>query len=77
MEVYTVVRVFGVDAVKVRVYAREEDAQEEINENIRMLSDENTDVEIREDGNETYYIINKSDDPTEYNEIIFRRTIIR
>lgn len=77
MEMYVVVKVFGVDAVKPRIYTRKEDAMRDITENIQMLADDNTKLEVLENGDEKYYIINKSNDPTEYNEIILKRCEVR
>ena len=49
----------------------------DITENIQMLADDNTKLEVLENGDEKYYIINKSNDPTEYNEIILKRCEVR
>lgn len=76
--VYTVTKIFGVDAVKTRVFNTKDKAIEDINDNISMFLDDDTKVEIIEKENEeTYYIVNRSKDPTEFIEFVLRRNEIR
>lgn len=75
---YTVTKIFGVDAVKTRVYKKKQDAIEDIQDSIRLFLDNPSEVEIIEKENEeTYYIISKSDDPTLYIEFILRRVEVK
>lgn len=78
MIVYTVTKIFGVDCVKNRVFYKKPDAEEHVYEIIDMLVDNRSDVEIFENENEeTYYIINRSEDPENFIEIILRRNEIK
>jgi translation elongation factor EF-1beta len=75
--VYTVTKIFGVDAVKTRVFADKKDAKEDIYENITMLTDiENVEV-IEKENDETYYIVHRADDPTEFIEFVLRRCEVK
>ena len=75
--VYTVTKIFGVDAVKTRVFREKRDALEDIMTGIKLFVDGLADVEVIEKENEeTYYIINRSDDPTEFIQFVLRRNDI-
>lgn len=78
MELYTVTKVFGVDAVKTRVFRKKDEALADINDSIRLFLDDPSDVEIvQKENEETYYIVNKSNKPDEYIEFILRRNEVR
>lgn len=75
---YTVTKIFGVDAVKTRIFKKKPDAINDIQDSIRLFLDDPSQVEIIEKENEeTYYIVSKSDDPTLYIEFILRRNEVK
>ena len=76
--VYTVTKIFGVDAVKTRVFKEKRDALEDIMVAIKLFVSDISEVEVIEKENEeTYYIINRSEDPTDFIEFVLRRNDIR
>lgn len=76
--VYTVTKIFGVDAVKTRVFNEKRDAIEDINTSIKLFVDDISQVEVIEKENEEkYYIVNRSEDPTDFIEFVLRRNDIR
>lgn len=76
--VYTVTKIFGVDAVKTRVFNEKRDAIEDINTSIKLFVDDVSQIEVIEKENEeTYYIVNRSEDPTDFIEFVLRRNDIR
>ena len=78
MIVYTVTKIFGIDAVKTRVFKKKEDAEIDIQETINLLIENPKQVKIIEKENEEkYYIINKSSNPKNYIEFVLRRNEVR
>lgn len=76
--VYTVTKIFGVDAVKTRVFKEKRDALEDIMVAIKLFVSDISEVEVIEKENEeTYYIVNRSEDPTDFIEFVLRRNDIR
>lgn len=76
--VYTVTKIFGVDAVKTRVFKEKRDALEDIMTTIKLFVDDISEVEVIEKENEeTYYVVNRSEDPTDFIEFVLRRNDIR
>jgi hypothetical protein len=76
--VYTVTKIFGVDAVKTRIFKEKRDALEDIMVAIKLFVSDISEVEVIEKENEeTYYIINRSEDPTDFIEFVLRRNDIR
>lgn len=76
--VFTVTKIYGVDCVKTRVYRNEEDADRDIAENIRTISEDGEEIqEVLKSEGESYYIILPSKNPEEYIEIIKRRCEIK
>lgn len=76
--VYTVTKIFGVDAIKTRIFKEKRDALEDIMVAIKLFVSDISEVEVIEKENEeTYYIINRSEDPTDFIEFVLRRNDIR
>ena len=76
--VYTVTKIFGVDAVKTRVFKEKRDALEDVMVAIKLFVSDISEVEVIEKENEeTYYIVNRSEDPTDFIEFVLRRNDIR
>lgn len=71
--VYTVVKIFGVDAVKTSVYKNREDAVRNIMMWIRLIAPEDFEIRTfeRETGEIVYPVI-QSSDPTEYTVFILK-----
>ena len=78
MLLWTVTKIFGVDAVKTRVFRKREDAVIDIEETINLLTDDTTKLEVIEKENdEVYYILNKSSNPENFIEFILRLNEVR
>lgn len=78
MEVYTVTKIFGVDAIKTRVFRNKKDAEADIQETISLFMDYPSQVEvINKENEETYYLINKSDKPEDYIAFVLRRNEVK
>ena len=74
MLVYTVTKIFGTDAVKTRVFRNKNSALNDINDTILLLVDDPDSVEkIEKENEEIYFIINRSDVPEDFIEIVLRR----
>lgn len=78
MTVFSVTKIFGVDAVKTRVFYKKKDAEDDIRACIKLFVDDPSEVqEIKKENEEVYYIVNDSPNPTEYVAFILRRNEVR
>lgn len=71
--VYTVVKIFGVDAIKTSIYKNKSDAIANIMKWIRLIAPEDFEIKTfeRETGEIVYPVI-QSSDPTEYTVFILK-----
>ena len=79
MIVYTTTKIFGVDHVKTRVFKDHDAAVADIKEAIFTFSEDGDSYEVIENPEtaETYYIVHRSEDPTEFIEFVLRRCEVK
>lgn len=77
MTVYVLTKIFGVDCVKTRVFHKEENARAELSEDIRVISESGEYEKVITENREEHYILNKSQTPEDYIEIVYKKCEVK